>query len=396
MRGCSISVQSGEADLLRRILATVSRGLDLDATVRDLAGLITEVTGTDVCFVHVLDEERRRLRLAGATPPFDTLAGQIELSVGEGVAGWVAQHGRPAVVADKWSDKRYVYFPELRGEDFEALVSVPMTTARGQLVGVLNVHSRRRRSFSDEDVTLLTHVAGLIAGVVDNARLHRRLEEHEAELERFARHTLELQESERKRMAGDVHDGISQRLVSLYYHLCAAADAEPPPDPAVTRQLAVARDLAAAALEEARGVIEGLRPPALDDLGLGACLAGLARDLAPGLLASVEVDDCELDPDLETALYRIAQEALQNVVKHAGADHVDIQLRMVDGGVRLRIEDDGRGFDLDELEREGRLALHGIAGLRARAELVGAALEVVSTAGEGTRIVVTADVTDPG
>ncbi|HET9050900.1 MAG TPA: GAF domain-containing sensor histidine kinase [Candidatus Dormibacteraeota bacterium] len=392
-----MSVHSAEGDLLRRILATVSQGLDLEATVRDLAGLIAEVTNTDACFVHVLDDERRRLTLAGATPPFDVLAGQIELNVGEGVAGWVAQHGRPAVVDDKWSDARYKYIPELRGEDFQALVSVPMTTARGVLVGVLNVHSRRPQSFSDADVNLLTHVAGLIAGVVENARLYRRLEEHEAELERFARHTLQLQESERKRMAGDVHDGISQRLVSLHYHLCAAADTEPPPDPAVSHQLAVARDLAAAALEEARGVIEGLRPPMLDDLGLGACLNGLARDLAPGLVTSVEVDESDvLDPDLETALYRIAQEALQNVVRHAGARHVDIQLRVIDGTVRLRIEDDGRGFDVDELERDARAASHGLAGLRARAELVGAALEVVSAAGDGTRIVVTAPVSAPG
>jgi two-component system, NarL family, sensor kinase len=368
----------------------VSHGLDLGATVRDLAGLITEVTGTDVCFVHVVDDERRRLTLAGATPPFDALAGQIELAVGEGVAGWVAQHGKPAIVADKWTDPRYKYIPELRGEDFSALVSVPMTTSRGQLVGVLNVHSRQSRSFSDADVSLLTHIAGLMAGAVDNARLYQRLAEREAELERFARHTLELQETERKRLAMEIHDGISQPIVSLYYHLCAAADAAPPPGPVIAAQLAAARELAAAALEETRRAIFGLRPPLLDDLGLGACLHRLARDLAPGLAASVEVDEVELDAHVETAIYRIAQEALQNVVKHSRAQHVDIELRVLDDGVRLVIADDGAGFDVDAVARDETGMSYGIAGLHARSELIGATLEIVSARGVGTSVTVTA------
>jgi two-component system, NarL family, sensor kinase len=88
--------------------------------------LVTEATASDVCFVHVLDDERQRLVLMGATPPFTSLSGTVELALGEGVAGWVALHAEPAVVPDKWKDDRYVYIPALRGEDYESLVSVPL------------------------------------------------------------------------------------------------------------------------------------------------------------------------------------------------------------------------------------------------------------------------------
>ncbi|HEX6491994.1 MAG TPA: GAF domain-containing sensor histidine kinase [Candidatus Dormibacteraeota bacterium] len=380
---------SEENELLRRIIATFSAGLDLDGTVRRLAQLMIEVTAADVCFVHVLDETGRRLVLAGGTPPFDELAGTIELAVGEGVAGWVALHGEAAVVEDKWNDPRYRYFPELRGENYASLLSVPMISRPGHLVGVLNVHSESRLHFSPDMVSLVGHVANLMAGAVENARLYTRLAEREEAVERFAQHTLQLQEAERQRLAAEIHDGISQRIVSLHYHLCAAADALPPASTRVAGQLVAARDLAAAALDEARSAIGGLRPPLLDDLGLGACLRGLARDLPPSISAEVEVDECDLDAHVETAIYRMAQEALQNVVKHAGATHVRIELRALRNVVQVLVVDDGRGFAPEALAGATGGTRYGLTGMRARADLVGAELRIDSKPRKGTRVSIT-------
>jgi len=384
-----------ENELLRRIIATFSAGLDLDGTVRRLAQLMIEVTAADVCFVHVLDETGRRLVLAGGTPPFDELAGTIELAVGEGVAGWVALHGEAAVVEDKWSDPRYRYFPELRGENYASLLSVPMVSRPGHLVGVLNVHSESRRHFSPDKVSLVGHVANLMAGAVENARLYTRLAEREEAVERFAQHTLQLQEAERQRLAAEIHDGISQRIVSLHYHLCAAADALQPGSTQVAGQLLAARDLAAAALDEARSAIGGLRPPLLDDLGLGACLRGLARDLPPQISAEVEIDDCDLDAHVETAIYRMAQEALQNVVKHAGASHVRIELRSLRNAVQVLVVDDGVGFGPEALAGTTGGTRYGVTGMRARADLVGAELRIDSKPRKGTRVSITVPLADP-
>ena len=320
-----------EAQLLSRVVETISAGLDLDRILQGVAQLVTETTETDVCFVHLLDERGRKLQLRGATPPFDTMVGTVELALGEGVAGWVADHGQPAVIVDnKAADPRYRYIPALRGEEFTSMLSVPVVTPMGHLVGVLNVHTRLRREFTPADVELLRTVAGLVAGAIENARLHRRLAEREEALERFAERMVEWQEHERRRMAGEIHDGISQRIVSLFFHLSAAADAIPGSPGVAAEQVARAQELAGAALDETRSAIAGLRPPVLDDLGLAASLESLGHGF-PTLDVRVDAAPLSMAEHAETAVYRTAQEALQNAAKHAGARSVRVRLHRQNG-----------------------------------------------------------------
>jgi two-component system, NarL family, sensor kinase len=346
--------------------------------------LVTEATGSDVCFVHLVDEERQRVVLAGATPPFDEVVGTVELAIGEGVAGWVALHAEPAIIPDKWTDRRYRYIPALRGEDFMSLVSVPMV-AQGRVVGVLNVHSREERTYGPHDLALLTGVASLVARSVEKARLYQSLAEREEALEGFAARTVEAQEIERRRLAAEIHDGISQRLVSLWYHLLAAEDAADSDTPTLCRELDVAKELTTAALAEARAAIVGLRPSVLDDLGLGPGLESLARNLS-GVQVELDITAERLPPHVEVALYRIAQEALQNVVKHAEASRVRLSLSTGPQGVRLAVDDDGRGFDGDGLGDAEDRHSYGMVGMRERAELIGATLTVTSWPGRGTTV----------
>jgi signal transduction histidine kinase len=374
---------AAENGLLRRIIEVTSSDLDVREASRRVAALVTEATGSDVCFVHVVEEDRQRVVLAGATPPFDELAGTVELAIGEGVAGWVAQHAEPAVVPDKWNDDRYRYIPALRGEDYASLVSVPML-AHGRVIGVLNVHSKQQRSHSERDLALLTQVANLLARTIEKARLYDRLAEREEMLEAFAARTVEAQELERRRLSGEIHDGIGQRLVSLWYHLLAAEDAAGG-DETLRRELSVAKELATAALQETRSAITGLRPSVLDDLGLAAGLESLGRSM-PGLELELDVEPGRLPAHVEVALYRIAQEALQNVVKHAGASKVRIALRAVDGATRLVVEDDGHGFAQDRFTSAEDRPSYGLVGMKERAELIGATLNVVSDPGAGTSV----------
>jgi signal transduction histidine kinase len=374
----------GENRLLRRIIEVTSSDLKVREVVQHVAALVTEATGSDVCFVHVLDEARNRLVLMGATPPFSDLAGTVELALGEGVAGWVALHAKPAVVPDKWKDQRYVYIPALRGEDYESMASVPMLTRGQRVVGVLNVHSRQPRAYGQQDLVLLTQVANLMANTVENARLYERLADREHMLEQFAARTVEAQELERRRLAGEIHDGISQRLISLWYHLQAAEGAAGDQE-LLAQALDAAKELTTAALDETRRAIAGLRPSVLDDLGLGPSLESLAKTLT-GVEVDLDVEPCRLATHVEMALYRIAQEALQNVVKHAGAERVSVRLSATPGGmVRLVVEDDGCGFRPEDLGKSTSVS-YGMVGMRERAELVGARLSVTTIPGEGTRV----------
>jgi two-component system, NarL family, sensor kinase len=337
--------------------------------------------------VYLLDETGERLVLRGATPPFHLMAGQVDLKMGEGVSGWVAAHGRPAVIVeDKLSDQRYKHIPALGREDLTSMASVPICGKPHRLVGVLNVHTRQRRAFTDADVQLLGWMAGLMAGGIENARLHRMLAQREAAMERFAERIVLAQETERRRLAGEIHDGISQRVVSLSFHLSAAADAVVTAPDVAAREIAEAQLLAEAALDETRFAIAGLHPPVLDDLGLAASLESLARSI-PQLEVHADACPCELAPHVATSAYRIAQEALQNVVKHADARTARLRLLNHGDTITLEIEDDGKGFapgTQSASPKQTGPAGYGLPGMRERAELLGGTLEVKSYPGQGT------------
>ena len=306
----------------------------------------------------------------------------------------MATHREPVVIAhDKEADPRYVPISALRGEDFTSMASVPMETEPGGLVGVLNVHTIARRDFSARDIQLLRVIGRLIAGSLRQARLHRQLTARERAHENFAEQVIAAQESERRRLAGDIHDGISQRLVGLTYRLDAAARAVDAGEQAsAAEQLEKARDLVDLTLGEARSAISGLRPPVLDDLGLAGGLASLAAS-TPEVDLELALDDRRLPEHIEVALYRIAQESIQNVVKHSRAMVASVTFAVRDRVARLEIADNGVGFDTSrgvglvagaELPSSG----YGMLSMAERAELVGGTLEVRSRPGSGTTVAV--------
>ncbi|MFI8074021.1 GAF domain-containing protein [Streptomyces sp. NPDC086033] len=389
-QGLGLADPERENALLVGIIEAISAGPELGPLAANVARLISEATATDLCFVHVLDDTGETLTLTGATRPFDREVGRIRLPLGQGVSGWVARHQQPVVIVErKEDDPRYMPFPQLRGQDYTSMASVPMSSHPGGFVGVLNVHTRDRREFSDRDVRLLTSIGSLVAGAMHQARSHRRLAARERALERFAEQVIAAQEAERRRLAADIHDGITQRLISLRFHLDAATDALAEDPDFTAKQLVQALRLTRLTLDEAHAAINGLRPPVLDDFGLAHALASLARS-TPGLEVAFELDECRLPEHVEIALYRIAQEALHNVVKHAQAGLAQLDLRYSSNEVSLRVTDNGRGFDAGSLP-PGNLGGdgYGMSSMSERAELVGGRLEISSRPDHGTTVMAT-------
>jgi two-component system, NarL family, sensor kinase len=380
-----------ELALLRELITAASSGPGVEPLAAAAARMITAATGADVCFVHVLDDSDRSLTLAGATPPFDASVGQIRLPLGSGISGWVARHREPVVITDgKEADPRYLPIQSLRGRDFTSMVSMPMETDPGGLVGVLNVHTVARREFTEGDVELLRVIGRLIAGAMHQARLHRQLVARERAHELFVEQVIEAQEIERRRVAGDIHDGISQRLITLSYRLDAAARAVGSDPAEASSQLAEARAMVGLTLDEARVAISGLRPPVLDDLGLAGGLASLARSI-PHLDTELDLADVRLPEHIEIALYRIAQEGLQNIVKHAGASVARLRFAIDAGAIaRLEIVDNGIGFDTFENPLgSDEMGGYGVLSMAERAELVGGRLNIRSRPGSGTTVTAT-------
>ena len=386
-----------ELALLRALIQAASSGPGVEPLAAASARMITDATGTDVCFVHVLDDSDRSLTLAGATPPFDRQVGRVRLPLGSGISGWVASHRQPVVIIDdKETDARYVPIEALPDSGFTSMVSVPMQTDPGGLVGELTVHTIERREFTSRDVELLVVIGRLIGGALHQARLHRQLVGRERAHENFVEQVIEAQEIERRRLAGDIHDGISQRLITLAYRLDAAARAVGDDAQEASVQLQAARELVDLTLQEARAAIAGLRPPVLDDLGLAGGLASLARSI-PQIRIDVDLADTRLPEHIELALYRIAQECLQNVVKHANATRARLVFCVDDNVAQLEIVDDGIGFNTLEHPLGGDESRgYGLLSMSERAELVGGRLNIRSRPGSGTSVAAIIPLAPPG
>src|SRR5437868_7261029 len=213
----------------------------------ELAGLVVRSARLlTFCDVYLLAEDGRALEWSG--PP---------VSLGEGDAGWVAAHGRARAHADG------------RG------AAIPVCSG-ATTIAVLDVRSAG--PCPSDDVALVTALAELFAPVLCSRRRLRTAREREHAAERFAERAVEAQEAERSRLSREIHDGIAQRLAGLGFHLSAAERALPEHHPEALAQLMIARGLCELAAAETRAAIGGLRPPVLDDLGLSAALAALARE----------------------------------------------------------------------------------------------------------------------
>lgn len=261
---------------------------------------------------------------------------------------------------------------------------------------------RLARAFEHMRVALSESLASVAA---DNAALERRVAERTRELAalneelrareetraQLLRKVIRAQEDERKRIARELHDEIGQTLTALAVRLdlAHAAAVHGPAEPAV----ADARALATRSLDELHRLMHDLRPSVLDDLGLCAGLRWFAdRHLTRhGVSVRFEVTDWSerLPAELETALFRAAQEAMTNVERHARADHVLVQCGVQDGRLTIEIEDDGEGFDpATTTPRPGEARGLGLMGMRERVELFGGTVAFDSEPGEGTRVLI--------
>ncbi len=373
--------------VLPGIIEILSRSGRREGLLASVVDLILDATGADACFLHRWDPEQRHLRMIAASQPYDELVGRIELAEGEGVAGWVAKHRLPVVITrDKWSDPRYKYIPELGGDRYTSMVSLPVASARGRLMGVLNLHTVDEREFTRDDLEFLTATAALVGAHLETEDLIEATLAKEAELEALVQSTLSAQETERRRVATEIHDGVTQLVVAALYRLRAAQTLVGGDHPAAG-ELATAVGLLEDAEEESRRAIRRLRPPVLDDLGLAAALRELAQEASEAVDVEVRAPhQLQLADTVELVLYRVAQEALRNVAKHARADRVTISVDVDDDEVHMAVVDDGCGFDVAEAfaVREG--ASYGMAGMRERVEMVGGAFRVASEPGKGARI----------
>jgi signal transduction histidine kinase len=289
-----------------------------------------------------------------------------------GLVGQAAQQSETLVSVDLAADAALLQLPSLG--DFSAYVGAPMRARGRKIVGVLSVLSGDQASVSVEAVTLLASIADQMGGIIENAWL-RRQAESAAVME------------ERQRLARELHDSVTQALYSLALVASAAkVMANAGNLVRLGQHLDTIDETAQLALREMRLLIHALRPPILEQVGLAEALRLRlsAVEERVGLKTKLVVEGVgDLAPGLEAELYSMAQEALNNTLKHAHATQVTVRLASDSGAVVMEIGDDGQGFDLQQALLRGGL---GLTSLHERVEKLGGELAVLSPAGGGSQI----------
>ena len=364
-----------------RLISAVGRRfsslLDIDQVLAQVVRLVQQTFGYYHVAIGLIEGEEVVYRM-GAGPLWDDPGFEFQparLRVGqEGISGWVAGTGQPMLIPDVNREPRYVW---LKGSRCLSELIVPVI-AKGHVIGVLDVQSDRLNDFDDTDLALIQALGNQAAIAIENARLYEQAQQ------------LAVME-ERARLARDLHDAATQSIYSLTLLAEAGLRMIAHGELAQIRdnQMRI-DDIAQQTLQEMRLLVYELRPAELKELGLAGAIerrleivehrAGIeARLQAPGSLS--------LPLELEEELYRIAQEALNNALKHARATAIFVDIEQDGHYVTLTVRDNGRGFEPSTIGDQSGL---GLANIEDRAAKISADLAIISNPGGGTLISVRA------
>ncbi|MFL7867524.1 MAG: GAF domain-containing protein [Anaerolineales bacterium] len=398
-----------QLSILNAVALTVNQSLDLEDILNRALDEVLQLTGIDVVAIFLQDATCGRLELKayrGLSEEAARLAYQVGML--DGSCGGVLELGKTIVVPDI-SAYRGRGAKSLQHEKVTSLVHVPLMT-KGWALGSMCVGTHNTTEFSNEEQKLLDAIGNQIAIAVENARLYADVQRKERVRGELFRKALAAQEDERKRIARELHDEVSQSLTALLYDAEDGLELEHLP--AIKKRLQSICDLTQHTLDDVHKLMFDLRPSMLDQLGLIPALRWLSETRlepkgvrvnvttnTPPNLYNNETDAQRLSPEIETALYRVVQEAINNIARHAAARNVEIRLELSDGMATVNITDDGIGFDITELSTGTIIDIDnkdfllsentrglGLLGMQERIELLGGELEIISVPGNGTQL----------
>jgi ligand-binding sensor domain-containing protein/signal transduction histidine kinase len=365
-----IEQRKDELSSLYRADGELIQHLEMEQVFQALVEIAVEILHADKGILHFWDEAMDRLEVRAAKGFAPESLREIALETGESIVGTVLANGRTLVIPDAQKDPR-VSKRIVDSEGIRSVMYVPIRMGES-IYGVFGVGYTTPKEFGPEEERLFSALAGRAALAIEQAQLQVK-----------AKQAAVLEE--RGRLARDLHDAVTQTLFS------ASMVAEVLPtlwqkDPELGRsRLEKLRDLTRGALAEMRTLLIELRPAAIAE----ADLEDLMRQLAESTTgrAQIPVDlqvqgECSLDVDEKVALYRIAQEALNNVAKHSKASAATVKLACSEATVDLSVQDDGLGIDLEKVTSEHM----GLMIMKERADAIGADLSVLSKEDGGTTV----------
>lgn len=384
--------RSYEATLnsLLHISDHLHRNLETDKLLEALIIEAMKLTDSKLGWVG-LPTERGMTLVRHISHGFEVVPFEYSWPPGVGWPGWVLVHKVPYISNDAGLDN--VIVPEIR-EWFgvKSGIDTPILNAEGNILGFFEVNNKTNGGgYNNHDVELLMAVSRIASVALQNASSYQNLRLAEESIKSLSRRLMNMQESERRSLTTELHDRVGQNLTGLSINL---QNMKALLSGKSAKVLTAKFDDAQALLEEItrqiRDLMAELHLPELEDYGLAVALETYAERAASRGNLELIADLPDLAPprlpsDVRIALFRAAQEAISNVLKHAGATQLDVSLEQRDGKVRLRIEDNGLGFDPEAVSEQGSQTW-GLRIMRERIESIGGNVQIESKSGQGTRV----------
>jgi signal transduction histidine kinase len=374
-----------ELDALQKTVLDITTAQSLPDLLESIVERACQLVGAPGGGLYQTDLVKQEVR---CDVSFNTPANYIGvvLKYGEGVAGKVAQTGKPFLIDDykSWAGRAHNFEVE---KPFSTVLGVPLLWG-GQVNGVIDVlHYEEGKTFTQADMDLLNIFAGHAAIAIENGRLLEASQAGEAEVRALSARLADAEENERRRIARELHDQVGQSLSALSINMNIMSSQVPQYLPGFKRRLDDSLMLIDQTTDHIRNLMSELRPAVLDDYGLKAALDWAAGSVTSrtNLKLLVEGECNRFPPRVEIALFRIAQEALGNISRHASARNVKILVTQDGPDMSMSITDDGVGFDPSAVAATDKSGW-GLRLMAERAESIGARLQVESSHGKGTTI----------
>ena len=378
------------ADALREATVALTRSLDRETVLTTLLDRMRTMVPFDRASVMLLEGASRiavRAIFDGDRSIPLTAEARSEFDPADHpIVHDILSTGAPVLIPDLRHHPGWSLPADLSSE--ACWLGVPLF-ARGNVAGLLSLSNREPDYFNKAHVDLAEAMSSQASVAVENAILFEQMQAAAVRMQALSRRLVEVQESERLHIARELHDEAGQTLISLRYGL-RLLEREIAEGNAVSNQVELLVNRTDAIIDSLHRLAADLRPPSLEHLGLDAALRQYSRTIESEFGLAVRFKSTgfagvRLPKRVETALYRIVQEATTNVVRHARATRVDLIVESRGEGIMVMVEDDGVGFEPALVATEAHF---GLLGLRERAEALGGILRVESVPGTGTTIVV--------
>ncbi len=380
-----------------KVLQEVAQSLTSEL---DLSQLLSKILQSAVDVVHATAGSLLLFDAATNELVFQVVQGgsgealrNVRFPSNQGIAGSAFTTGQPIIVHDVRTDDRFLRLRETAGFTVDSLMAVPMVQ-KGKPIGVIEVLNKKSGGkFNADDQELLSAFAAQSAVAIENARLYAQVV---ADRDRV----VSIEDEVRRELARDLHDGPSQLISALIMNLRFLKDVMVRSPDRSKEEVENVERLGVQALHQIRNMLFNLRPVLLETQGLASALSAYVerqrenKDIE--ILLEINTLSARLAPKAEGAIFSIVQEAVGNVRKHANAKHIWITARQVKDILKVTIQDDGCGFDVQQMEEESaQRGSLGLLNMKERAEIASAELKIDSEPGKGTRVQLTVPLDEP-